>query len=64
MLGLRVRGAQLLDAQLGEPLAHVDGRLEGLALHDAGNEAAGECVAGAVGVVDFLVADDVDGDFF
>jgi hypothetical protein len=45
LLGLRVRGAQLLDTELGEPLAHIDGRLEGLALHDAGYEASGECVA-------------------
>jgi hypothetical protein len=38
----RVRGAQLLDAELGEPLAHIDGGLEVLALDDTGNEATGE----------------------
>lgn len=44
LLGLGIRGAQLLDAQFGKPLAHVDSRLEGLALHDAGNKATSKSV--------------------
>ena len=42
LLGRGVRGAQLLDAQLGEPLAHVDGPVEGLALDDTGDKTTGE----------------------
>jgi hypothetical protein len=60
LLGLGVRGTQLLDAQLGEPLTHIDGRLERLALHDTGDEASGESVSSAVCVVDLVCADGVD----
>jgi hypothetical protein len=42
LLGLGERGAELLDGELGEPLAHVDGLLERLALDDAGDEATSE----------------------
>jgi hypothetical protein len=42
LLGRGVRGAQLLDAQLGEPLAHVNGLVEGLALDNTSNETTGE----------------------
>jgi len=74
--GLRVRGTQLLDAELGEPLAHVDGSLKRLALHNAGYEATSERVAvnvsgdlgwkrcdlpGAVGIIDRLLADGMYG---
>lgn len=44
LLGRRVRRAELLDAELCEPLSHVDGGVEGFALHDAGDETAGERV--------------------
>lgn len=39
----------------------MNGLLEALALHDAGTQAAGERVTGAVGVVDELLGDGVDG---
>ena len=42
LLGLGERGAELLDGELGEPLAHVDGLLERLALDDTGDEATSE----------------------
>jgi hypothetical protein len=42
LLGLGERGAELLDGELGEPLAHVDGLLQRLALDDTGDEATGE----------------------
>ena len=42
LLGLGERGAKLLDGELGEPLAHVDGLLERLALDDTGDEATSE----------------------
>lgn len=63
MLGLRVRGTQLLDAELGEPLAHVDGLLERLALDDTGDETTGKGITGTVGVVDLVFGDCVHGDF-
>jgi hypothetical protein len=44
LLGRGVRGAELLDAQLGQPLAHVDGLVEGLALDDTSNETTGESI--------------------
>ena len=56
-----VRGAELLDAQAGEPLSHVDAGLEGLALDEASDEATSEGVAGAVGVDDAGGIDGVDG---
>jgi hypothetical protein len=59
LLGLRVRGTELLDAQLGEPLAHVNGSLERLALDDTSDEASSKGVTGTVGVVDLVLADGV-----
>lgn len=44
LLGLRVRRSQLLDAQLGQPLALVDGGLEVVARDDAGEETTGESI--------------------
>lgn len=56
-----LRGTQLLDAKLGQPLAQLDGLLEGLALDDAGGQTTGEGVAGAVGVDDLGLVDGVHG---
>ena len=60
MLGLRVRGAQLLNAELGEPLAHVDGLFERLALDDTRDETAGKGITSTVGIIDLVFADCVD----
>lgn len=49
LLGERERRAQLLDAQPGEPVAHVHARFQRLTLHDARDEAGGEGVARDVG---------------
>ncbi len=43
-----LRRAQFTDAQTGEPLTHIDGRLERLALDDGGDETARERVSVAV----------------
>lgn len=51
-----------MNAQLGEPLTHVDGGLEGLALNDTSDESTGERITSAVGVVDLVLADSVDCD--
>jgi hypothetical protein len=64
LLGLRVRRTQLLDAELRKPLTHVDGLLERFTLYDTGDEASGESITSTVGVIDLVVADRVDGDFF
>ena len=56
-----LRGTQLLDAQLSQPLAHVNGLLEALALDDAGAQSTGKGITGTVGVVDLLLGDRVDG---
>lgn len=39
-----LRRTKLLDAETGEPLAHVDALVQRLALDDAGNEATGKGV--------------------
>lgn len=52
LLGEGVRRAQLLDAQPGEPLTHIDGSLEGLAPHNTSKEATRE------GVTAFSLAHD------
>ena len=39
-----LRRSQLLNGELGEPLAEVDALLEGLALDDTGGETTGEGV--------------------
>src|SRR4051794_39657441 len=56
------RGTVLLDAELGQPLAHVDAGLEALTLGDTGEEPTGEGVTGTVGVGDLGVVDGVDGE--
>lgn len=57
-----LRRAELLDAQPREPLAHVDLRLKRLALHQPSEEATGERITGAVGVVDLGGVDGVHGE--
>ncbi|KAJ6446362.1 telomerase activating protein Est1 [Purpureocillium lavendulum] len=57
-----LRRSEFLDAEPGEPLTHVDGRLEGLAFKQAGQEATGKRVTSTVGVVDLLRLDGVDGE--
>lgn len=59
---LDVPGALLTDGQSGEPLAHVDGALERLALGDTGEETSGEGVTGTSGVGDLGLVDLVDGE--
>jgi hypothetical protein len=49
-----------LDAQLREPLAHVDGILQRLALDDTSNKTSSESIAGTVGVVDAVPANGMD----
>ena len=56
-----LRRSKLLDGELSEPLAHVDGLLDGLALDDTGSEATGKGVTGTVGVVDLGGVNGVDG---
>lgn len=53
-------GTLLTDGQSGEPLAHVDGALERLALGNTGEEASGEGVTGTSGVGDLGLVDLVD----
>jgi hypothetical protein len=60
LLGLRERRSELLDAQLREPLAHVDGVLKRLALDDTSNKASSESITGSVGVVDAVSANGMD----
>ena len=55
-------GTLLTDGQSGEPLAHVDGALERLALGNTGEEASGEGVTGTSGVGDLGLVDLVDGE--
>lgn len=62
LLGRGVRRTQLLNAELSEPLAHVNRSLELLALDDTSEETTSEGVAGAVGVVDLALVDGVDGE--
>lgn len=42
-----------MDGELGEPLAHVNGLLEGLALDDSGDETTGESITAAMSVSGF-----------
>jgi hypothetical protein len=60
--GVNLRGTQLLDAQGSQPLAHVDRLLKRLASDQAGNEATSKGIASAVGVVDLLLGNGVDGE--
>lgn len=57
-----LRRTQLLDTQPRKPLAHINGRIEALALDEPGDEAAGEGITGAVRVVDLGSVDGVDGE--
>lgn len=57
-----VPGTLLTDGQSGEPLAHVDGALERLALGNTGKEASSEGVTGTSGVGDLGLVDLVDGE--
>ena len=59
---LGVPGTLLTDGQSGEPLAHVDGALERLALGNTGEEASSEGVTGTSGVGDLGLVDLVDGE--
>lgn len=59
---LDVPGTLLADGESGEPLAHVDGALERLALGNTGEEASGEGVTGTGGVGDLGLVDLVDGE--
>ena len=63
LLGLRVRRAQFLDAQLREPLTHIDGSLKGLALYYTSDESSSESIASTVGIVDLLIANGVHRNF-
>lgn len=58
LLGLGERRTKLLDRELGEPLAHVDGLLEGLALDDTGDETTGESITTIV--LEMLTFDGLD----
>ena len=58
---LNLRRTQLLDAELGQPLAHVNGLLEALALHNSGTQPTGERITGTVGIMDLLLGDFVNG---
>lgn len=53
-------GTLLADGESSEPLAHVDGALESLALGDTGEEASGEGVTGTGGVLDLGLVNGVD----
>lgn len=57
-----LRRAQLLDAQLGQPRAHIDTLLDALALGHTGKEATSEGVTSTSGVGNFVFADDVNGE--
>lgn len=59
--GCNLRRTQFLQTQPGQPLALLYARLQRITLDDAGAEATGEGVTGAVGVVDELLLDDGDG---
>jgi hypothetical protein len=59
---LDVPGTLLADGESCEPLAHVDGALERLALGNTGEEASGEGVTGTSGVGDLGLVDLVDGE--
>ena len=60
--GGNIRGTQLLDAQLGQPRAHIDTLLDALALGKTSKEAASEGVTGTSGVGDLGLVDLVDGE--
>lgn len=55
-------GTLLTDGESGEPLAHVDGALESLALGNTGKETGSESVTGTGGVDDLVLVDLVDGE--
>lgn len=60
--GINLRRTELLDGESGEPLTHVDGGLERLALDDTSKETTGESITGTVAVVDVLLVNGVDGE--
>lgn len=55
-----LRWTQLLDAQLGQPLAHLDALLQRLALNNASGETTSKGITSAVGVVDQCLVDRMD----
>jgi hypothetical protein len=59
--GWDLRRTKFLNAQRREPLSHIHSGIDALALDEAGHKAAGESVASAVGVVNLLCGDGVDG---
>lgn len=61
LLGEGVGRTKLLNGELSEPLAHVNGLLDGLALDDTGSEATSKGITGTVGIVDFGGINGVDG---
>jgi hypothetical protein len=60
--GQNARGTQLLDAQLGQPRAHVDTLLNALALGHTSEETTSEGVTGTSGVGNLVLADNVNGE--
>lgn len=57
---MNLRRSKLLDAQLREPLAHINAGLERLALNKASQESTSKGIASTVGVVDLGRLDGVD----
>lgn len=58
---MHLRRTQLLDAELGQPLAHVNRVLEALALDNTGTQATSERITRAVSIVDERLLDLVHG---
>lgn len=57
-----LRGTKLLNAQLSQPLALVDGLLQGLALDNTSQQTTSKGVTSTVGVVDESRVNGADGD--
>lgn len=60
LLGEGVGRSELLDALAGEPLAHVDAVIEGLARDDTSTETTGEGITSTVSVIDGFLGDLAD----
>lgn len=56
LLWLWVTGSQLLDAELSQPLPHINCLLQALALDNASHETAGKRITSSICVVDLLRA--------